>query len=161
MTIDIILIIAGFICLLTGLIGAIIPGLPGPPLSYAGLLLLHLTEQVQFTAYQLTWWFILMLLTLLADYLLPLWGVKKWNGSKWGNWGCVIGAFIGVWWFPPWGILFGPFIGAVIGELIFGKRTMDEALRSGFGSFVGFLLGTVFKISVCGWFAFCFIRALW
>lgn len=156
---DIILIILGVICLLVGLAGSILPALPGPPLSYLGLLLLHFTDRVQFSAGQLIGWGILVILTLVLDYVMPLWGVKRWQGTKWGNWGCLIGTVGGIFIFPPWGILIGPFAGAFIGELLGGKK-VDAALKAGFGAFVGFLLGTAIKLAVCAWFIFCFIRAL-
>lgn len=160
MVLDILFIILGAVCLLIGIIGSILPALPGPPLSYVGLLLLHFTDRVQFTTAQLVWWLILVLLTIVADYLLPVLGVKKWNGSKWGNIGCIIGTVAGLFLFPPWGIIIGPFFGAVLGELLFAKKEAPEALKAGLGAFIGFILGTVFKLSVCGWFIFCFIKAL-
>ncbi len=160
MILDIALIVSGVVCLLAGIAGSVLPALPGPPLSYAGLLLLHFTERVQFTTTQLVLWLLLVLLTLLADYLLPVLGVKKWNGSKWGNIGCITGTVAGLFLFPPWGVILGPFLGAVLGELLFAGKKAPEALKAGFGAFIGFVLGTVFKLSVCGWFVFCFIRAL-
>ena len=160
MVFDIILIALGVICLIIGIVGSIIPALPGPPLSYAGIILLHLTDRVQFTTTQLVVWFVLVLLTVVADYVLPVLGVKKWNGTKCGNIGCIIGAIAGMFILPPWGIILGPFVGAVLGELLFAKKNAPEALKAGFGAFMGFILGTVFKLSVCGWFIFCFIKAL-
>jgi uncharacterized protein YqgC (DUF456 family) len=160
MILDILLIVLGAVCLTAGILGSILPALPGPPLSYAGLLILHFTERVQFTTVQLLLWLLLVLLTVLADYLLPVLGVKRWNGSRWGNIGCIVGTFAGLFLFPPWGILLGPFAGAVLGEMLFAGKRMPEALKAGFGAFIGFLLGTVFKLSVCGWFIFCFIKAL-
>ena len=160
MILEITLITIGSICLILGLLGSVLPVLPGPPLSYAGLILLHLTERVQFTTTQLVVWLILVLLTLAADYILPLLGVKKLNGSKWGNVGCIIGTVVGIFILPPWGIIIFPFAGAVLGEILFAKKNTPEALKAGFGAFIGFILGTVFKLSVCGWFIFCFIKAL-
>ena len=157
---DIVLIVLGAICLLLGLVGSILPALPGPPLSYIGLLLLHFTDRVEFTVTQHVVWIILVLLTILADYLLPVLGVKKWNGSKWGNIGCIIGTVAGLFILPPLGIIICPFLGAVLGEMLFAEKKAPEALRAGFGAFIGFILGTIFKLSVCGWFVFCFIRAL-
>ena len=141
---DIIWIIVGAICLLVGLAGCFLPALPGPPLSYVGMILLHLTDKVQFTATQLIVWAILVIIVQVLDYLTPLIGTKYSGGSKWGNRGCIAGTVIGIFLFPPWGIIFGPLVGAVIGELLGGKLT-HEALKAGLGAFVGFLLGGNFK----------------
>ena len=82
---DIIWIIVGAICLLVGLAGCFLPALPGPPLSYVGMILLHLTDKVQFTATQLIVWAILVIIVQVLDYLTPLIGTKYSGGSKWGN----------------------------------------------------------------------------
>jgi len=157
---DIILIIIGATCVLLGIIGSFLPVLPGPPLAYVGLLLLHFTDRVQFSTHSLLVWLVLVGLTIVADYLLPIFGVKKWKGSNWGNFGCIVGTIIGIFVFPPWGIIVGPFLGATIGELLFAGKKFSEALRAGFGAFMGFLLGLVFKLSVCGFFAYTFVKAL-
>ena len=88
---DIIWIIVGAICLLVGLAGCFLPALPGPPLSYVGMILLHLTDKVQFTATQLIVWAILVIIVQVLDYLTPLIGTKYSGGSKWGNRGCIAG----------------------------------------------------------------------
>lgn len=152
--IDAILIILGVICLITGMLGCILPMLPGPPLAYAGLLLLHFTDKVQYTTAQLLVWLLIVVVVQILDYLTPLLGSKYSGGSKWGNWGCVIGTVIGLF-FTPWGLIVGPFLGAVIGELL-GDKELSQALKSGFGSLVGFLLGTVLKLTVCGYFIYQF-----
>lgn len=156
---DLFLIILGGICLLVGLAGCIVPMLPGPPVSYVGIFLLHLTEKVQFTTTQLVIWLVLVIAVQVIDYFVPMMGTKKFGGTKWGTWGCLIGTFLGLFIFPPWGIILGPFAGAVIGELLGGKQT-EHAVRAGFGAFVGFVFGTVMKFALCGWFIFVFIRAL-
>ena len=99
---DIIWIIVGAICLLVGLAGCFLPALPGPPLSYVGMILLHLTDKVQFTATQLIVWAILVIIVQVLDYLTPLIGTKYSGGSKWGNRGCIAGTVIGIFLFPPW-----------------------------------------------------------
>lgn len=156
---DIFLIILGCICLLIGIVGCILPMLPGPPVAYVGVLFLHFTQQVQFTTSQLLIWLLLVILVQVIDYFIPMLGTKKLGGTKWGTWGCLIGTLLGIFLFPPWGIIIGPFAGAVIGELLGGKET-QHALRAGLGAFAGFMLGTILKFMLCGWFVFVFIRAL-
>ena len=145
---DILLIILGFICLFIGLAGCILPALPGPPLAYGGMLLL--TELVV--------WLALVVVVQVLDYFVPLLGAKYSGGSRWGERGCLAGTIAGLF-FMPWGIILGPFLGAVIGELIGGRETKD-ALRSGFGSLLGFLLGTFVKCALCGYFIWKFVGAL-
>ena len=156
---DILLIILGAICLLVGLAGCILPMLPGPPIAYIGLFLLHFTSRVQFTLTQLLIWLAAVVIIQVIDYFIPTMGTKRFGGTKWGTWGCLIGTFIGIFIFPPWGILLGPFAGAVIGELLAGKETR-HALRAGFGAFLGFMLGVILKFTVCGWFIYVFISSL-
>ena len=84
-------------------------------------------------------WGLLVVVVQILDYVTPVLGTKYGGGSKWGNWGCVLGTVVGIFLFPPWGILFGPFAGAVIGELLGGKKSFD-AFKAGIGAFIGFLL---------------------
>ena len=152
---DIILIVLGVLCLITGLMGCILPFLPGPPVAYLGLVLLHFTDKVQYTTTQLIVWLLIVVVVQILDYFTPMLGSKYSGGSKWGNWGCIIGTLIGLL-FLPWGVIFGPFLGAVVGELI-GNKEFSQALRSGVGSLIGFLLGTFLKYAVCGYFCYQFI----
>ena len=152
---DIILIILGVLCLITGLMGCILPFLPGLPVAYLGLVLLHFTDKVQYTTTQLIVWLLIVLVVQVLDYFTPMLGSKYSGGSRWGNWGCIIGTLIGLL-FLPWGVIFGPFLGAVIGELL-GNKEFSQALRSGVGSLIGFLLGTFLKFVVCGYFCYQFI----
>ena len=155
---DIVLVILAAVFLFVGMLGCILPMLPGPPLAYAGMLLLHLTDRVQFTTTQLLVWLLLVVATVVLDYVTPLLGSKYSGGSKWGERGCMIGTVIGLF-FAPWGIIIGPFVGAVVGELL-GDKELSQALKSGFGSFLGFLFGTVLKLGVCGYFIWQFFKAL-
>lgn len=156
---DVLLIIFGLLCLLVGLAGCILPALPGPPLAYGGMLLLHLTERVQFSPKQLIIWLALVVIVQILDYVVPLLGAKYSGGSKWGERGCLAGTLVGLF-FMPWGIILGPFLGAFIGELLGGREAKD-ALRSGLGSLAGFLLGTVVKCALCGYLLWKFIEAVW
>lgn len=155
---DIFLIIVGILCLLTGLAGCILPVLPGVPLAYGGLLLLHLTDRVQFSAAQLLVWLLVVAVIQVLDYFIPLLGTKYTGGTKWGTRGCLAGTIVGLF-FMPWGIILGPFLGAVAGELLGGRETA-QALKSGLGSVLGFLLGTVLKCAVCAYFIWQFVVAL-
>ena len=152
---DILFIIIGILCLLTGLAGCFLPVIPGPPVAYLGLVLLHFTDKVQYTTTQLIVWLLIVLVVQVLDYFTPMLGSKYSGGSRWGNWGCIIGTLIGLL-FLPWGVIFGPFLGAVIGELL-GNKEFSQALRSGVGSLIGFLLGTFLKFVVCGYFCYQFI----
>ena len=156
---DILLIVLGIILMIGGILGSILPFLPGPPLSYAGLLLLHFTSAHQFSKRFLIIWAIITLITYLIDYLIPIWGTKRFGGSKQGIWGSVIGLVAGIFFFPPFGIIAGPFAGAFIGELIAGKNT-SSALKAGFGSFVGFLAGTIIQLIAAGMMAWYFAKEL-
>ena len=155
---DILLIILGILCLAAGLAGCILPVIPGPPVTYAGLLLLHFTDKASFTTAQLLTWLFVVILLQVLDYFIPMLGSKYSGGSRWGTRGCLIGTVAGLF-FMPWGIILGPFLGAFFGELLGGRET-GEALKSGFGSLVGFLFGTVLKFVVCGYFSWLFIETL-
>ncbi len=156
---DYLLIAAGALFMIAGILGCIIPVLPGPPLSYAGLLLLHFTDKYQFTPRFLIIWGIVTVVAFALDYIIPAWGTKKFGGSRFGVWGSIIGLFAGLLFFPPFGIIVGPFAGAVIGELVAGQNT-ESALKSGFGSFAGLLLGTLIKLTVSGLMLWHFIKML-
>ena len=93
------------------------------------------------------------------DYVTPMLGTKYSGGSKWGNWGCAVGTVVGIFVFPPWGILLGPFVGAFVGELLGGKASGD-ALKASFGAFAGFLLSVVLKVTLCGYFIYSFVRGI-
>lgn len=154
---DIILIILGILCLITGLVGCFLPILPGPPVAYTGLLLLHFTDKVQFTTAELLIWLLIVVIAQILDYFIPMLGSKYSGGSRWGTRGCLAGTLIGLF-FMPWGIILGPFLGAFIGELLGGRET-GQALKSGLGSLLGFLFGTVLKCVIVGYFIWQFVAA--
>ena len=156
---DYILIGVGIVMMISGILGGVLPVLPGPPLSYIGLLLLHFTERYQFSPRFLIIWAFITVLVYALDYVIPVWGTKRYGGSKRGVWGSIIGLVIGLFFFPPFGIFIGPFAGAVLGELSSGKDS-GAALRSGFGSFAGFLTGTILKLITSGLMTWYFFREL-
>ena len=158
MIFDVLLVILGFCFLLGGLVGCILPAVPGPPLSYVALLLLQATRFADFSVKFLLIAAAVTVLVTVVDYVVPAWGTKKWGGSRAGTVGSIIGLLIGLF-FLPVGILVGPFAGAVAGELIAGRKT-NAAFRSGFGAFVGFLLGTAMKLTVCVAFTYYYVKEL-
>jgi len=93
------------------------------------------------------------------DYVVPVAGAKKYGASKWGVWGSVGGMILGIVFFPPLGIIIGAFLGAVAVEILNGKETKD-ALRAGWGVFVGTLLGTILKLTASFYMTYLFINAL-
>lgn len=156
---DILLLSAGIILMICGLLGCILPVLPGPPLSYAGLLLLHFSKYAQFSSRFLVMFGAVTVIVTVLDYVVPLWGTKKFGGSKAGIWGATAGLVIGIFVLPPIGVIIGPFAGAVIGEAITGKKS-SEALRAGFGSLMGFLMGVGIKLVASAVMSYHFIKAL-
>ena len=155
---DALLIFLGVLCIIAGIIGSVLPVLPGIPLSYGGILLLHFTEKIQFSVEFLIFWAIIVIAVSLLDYYIPIWGTKKFGGSKLGVWGCAIGMVVGIF-LGPWGIIIGPFAGAVIGELTGGKQS-TAALKAGFGSFLGFIAGVATKLVVGGFLLFYAIKEI-
>jgi len=156
---EIILIIIGAILLLLGLIGCFVPVLPGPAFGFLALVLLCFLPDAPITpGFLFTWGFIIFIITLL-DYLIPAWGTKKFGGSKSGINGSIAGAIVGFLFFPPLGLIIGPFVGAYLGELIAGKHSR-VALRSAFGSFLGFLAGTFIKLIAVLIMSYHFMSAL-
>jgi len=159
---DIALAVIGTALVLLGFIGSILPVIPGPPISWVGLLLLKWTHYItdHGNAYGNALWILLffVILVTILDYVVPIMGTKKFGGSKRGVWGATIGVVVGLF-FGPLGIIIGPFLGAYIGEITTGKKERD-ALRAAWGSFVGFLLGVGMKLMVCGAILFFFVRFL-
>ena len=147
MVFEFILISGGILLLLIGVLGAFIPVLPGPPLSFGGFLMFYFSKSATILPQTLFVFGILTVLITLLDYLLPIWGTKAGKGSKHGVFGATLGLVIGIIFFPPWGVIPGPVLGAWLAERVNGKNNR-EAVRSAFGSFSGLLLGTIFKFVV-------------
>ena len=148
-----VLIILAFLCLAIGIAGAVIPGLPGPPVSWVGLLLAALTPYVSTSATMLIVTAVIAAVITVLDYVVPSLSTKRLGGSKYGIWGCNIGlviSFIGLPFGPQGllGVIFWPFAGALIGEYI-NQHEWQPALRAAWGAFLGFLSGTLLKLVYC------------
>lgn len=156
MGLDIFLIIAGIILLLVAFAGCFLPVLPGPPLAFGALILLHFTT-ITDVPYEVLWTMAgLALIATILDYIVPVWGTRKFGGSKAGERGSIAGVIVGLF-LGPLGIIIGPFFGALAGELLSGTPG-DRAFRSAIGSFIGFLLGVGLKLMVTMVIAFYFFK---
>ena len=166
---DIVLIIIGIILLLVGIIGCILPVLPGQAIAYLSLIMLELTEDAPFEEDFLVIMGLIMIGVTVLDYVVPIWGTKKFGGTKRGLWGSAIGLVFGIIILPItgitlgpfgiFGIILGPFVGAYVGESMGGTES-NKAFRAAFGSFIGFLTGTVMKLVYSGIVAYFFFSNL-
>lgn len=129
-----------------GVVGCVVPVLPGPLAVWAGVLCLQATPMAPGWGVVAGTGLVAGIATVM-DTLVPGWGAKQFKCSKWGVWGSVLGALAGVAFFP-WGLLAGPFLGAVAGELLAGRRT-GAAVLGGIGALLGFLCGVCLKLAAC------------
>jgi len=155
---DYILISAGIILMIIGLVGCIVPVIPGTPLCFVGLLLLHFSLKIEFSVFFLIVMGILTILSSTLDNLIPALSVKKAGGSKKAVSGVIIGVLTGFF-FMPWGIIIFPFLGALIAELL-SKKNIRSALKSSLGAFIGFIIGVALKITVASTMLFYGIKEL-
>jgi len=142
------LIVVGLLCCFIGIIGSILPVLPGPPISWLGLLLLYLIPSLTIDYRFLGVTLGIALLIFAMDYVIPIVGTKYFGGSRAGAIGSTVGLILGLF-FPPLGFIIGPFLGAFFGEIIFNVNSNSKhAFKSAVGSFIGFLAGTFMKTLV-------------
>ena len=153
---DYFLLALAIVLMIIGIIGCLVPVLPGPPLSFTGLLILHFTGFAEFGTRLLVILGLIALTVAIFDYLVPIWGTKKFGGTRYGIRGATVGLIVGLFFGPP-GIIIGPFIGAVIGELIY-RDDFNYALRAGLGSLMGFMAGIGLKLATSLIITFYFIR---
>ena len=174
---EIALAVFAFLFLLAGLVGSVLPVLPGPPLGFVGLLLLHWSGFGTFGPVFLWVWGAIVLAVSIVDFILPAWLTKRFGGSRMAVTGSVLGLVAGLFFLPPLGLLIGPFLGALIGELIHNRNqarrnqadgtdpgTADagfsKALKVALGAFLAFILGTGAKLIVGVLMLFFAVRAL-
>ena len=134
--------------MLAGLAGTFLPLVPGLPLIYLAFLVYgFFTGWIDYGFNFMLVWGIITLLLMFLDYYTGALGAKKYGASPAGIWGAIIGGFLGVIFLGFLGIIAGPFLGAFVGELLSGK-THTSALRSSWGTFVGYLAGSLFKVII-------------
>lgn len=155
---DYFLLIIAILLMILGIIGCLAPVLPGPPLSFLGLVAVHFTRFADISPKQFIILGAIAVVVTILDYIVPIWGTRHFGGSKYGSRGATVGLIIGLF-LGPAGIIIGPFLGAFVGELIF-RDDVKYALKAGFGSLLGFMTGVGLKLAASFIITFYFIRAL-
>jgi len=156
------LLIIGSILAVIGVVGSIIPALPGPVLGYGALILLYFAKgPASISLLSLGIFAALLIFVTLFSYIAPIWGARFSGASRHGMIGACIGAILGFIFFLPLGIFIGAFAGAVIGELSTGKDG-STALKAGIGTLLGSImvicLQTIFALAMAGFFFYALIR---
>lgn len=139
------LLVLAFVLALAGLLGSFLPILPGPPVAFAGLALLWFSHHHQPSAELLAKHFFAAAAITLLDYYVPIYGTKRFGGTKAGTRGATIGLVVGLF-LGPLGIIAGPFVGALLAEMIAGTPA-NRAFRSATGAFMGFIAGVFMKMA--------------
>ena len=148
---DIFIICLVAFILLLGIIGCFVPIIPGPPISYGALLVFHFFSSYNIDENTLWIWGLIVIAVTVFDLWIQIYGVKKFGGTKKAVNGSIIGLIIGIFLFPPFGIIIGPFFGAFIGAKM-DNPDVNKALKIALGAFAGFILGTLVKLSVSLYF---------
>ena len=143
--------IAAILLGVVGIIGSVAPGLPGPPLSWTGMLVLYIwgsgtnsAGEPLGTTLLLVWLGVVIAVSIL-DYLVPAYFTKLTGGSKYGGWGAIAGLFLGLI-YPPVGMILGSLLGAFAAEFLFAGKDASGSVKSALGAFLGFLFGTGLKL---------------
>lgn len=133
-----------------GIAGSILPGLPGTPISWVGLLILYIWGTGTNSAgdlmsyHTLVVWGVVVAVVSVVDYVVPMCFTKLTGGSKYAERGALLGLLAGII-FTPIGMISGSFLGAFLAEVYWGRKSGWDALKAAFGAFLGFILGTGIK----------------
>ena len=155
--IDILVIVVGALLVLAGLIGSLIPVIPGPLLAYLGLLALHSTQAVEVDG--LVLFAVLTLIVAGVEYFLPLYVGRKLGATRAGIYGGILGTLIGLL-FMPFGLIVGPMIGALAFESM-TRRSVGDSLKASIGVFLGTIINFALRFALCVWMAYVFVVQLW
>lgn len=146
---EILIDIAAILMAIVGVVGCIVPALPGPPISYAALLLLYMANNPnnEITGKFLIIWIAIVIAVSVLDYIIQPYFTKITGGSKLAVRYSIAGMVAGMVFFPPFGIVIGSFLGALIAELLVNKKPLQNSLLAAFGAFLGFIFGTGLKLA--------------
>lgn len=158
MNISLLLSILAGVLLAVGFLGTFIPVLPGAPLAWCGLLLCYFSNYNQISILCLIITAVIAVVVSIIDNILPVYMTKKTGGSKAATTGSTVGLIIGFFGGPV-GIIIGPFLGALVFELFNTKGEVKPSLKSAWGAFSGFLLGTGIKMASVFIFIWIFIKS--
>lgn len=157
---DLLLLVLGFGLMIIGLLGSFLPVLPGVPISWLGLLMLHLAPSIPMNYLFLGITFIIAAIIYILNLFIPAMGTKRFGGSRSGMIGATLGLLVGFIIPIPFGLIIGAFAGAFIGEVI-NKSDKKSALRAAFGSFVGLIASSFMEFIVAFSFLLLFIWKAW
>lgn len=150
-----IIIILAVVAGIIGIAGSILPGLPGPPVSWLGLMILYFWgngtngdgEPISLTF--LLIWLAVTIVVCLIDYVVPAYFTKVTGGSKVAGRGAIVGLVLGMF-FTPVGIIFGTLLGAFLAEFLISRKDGWQSIKSALGALLGFLFGTGIKLIASG-----------
>lgn len=153
---ELLITLIGVLLLFAGIVGCIVPFIPGPPLCLAALLIQQFHNHPPFSTTFLVMWAVIVAVVTLLDYLIPLFGTGYFGGTKYGVWGSALGLVVGLW-FGPLGVIVGLLLGAFAGEVL-AHRDTELAVRAALGSFIGFVLGSGIKLLASFVMTYYFVR---
>ena len=156
---DAVYMCVGWLLIAIGICGCVIPLIPGPPIAFVALLVAKaLGDHILPSRVTLLLAATITIVVTVLDYVVPAIGARRFNCSRLGTIGCVVGTIVGLF-FLPFGVIVGPFFGALIGESVSGKN-LGQASLGAIGALVGFLFGVIIKLACCGYIAYCFYNAV-
>ena len=157
---SIVLVVFGALLLLAGIVGCVLPVVPGPPLAYLSLLCLSWARDwAVFEPLFLILAAVVAIAVTVLDFVIPAAGAKRYGASRVGVFGAVVGMLAGMLFFPPLGLFVGAWAGALLGELTVGKSG-GAAFKAAWGVFVGTVAGILLKLGVCLAIGVYFVREL-
>jgi len=146
--------------LLLGIIGCIIPVIPGLPISYVGLLVFNFFSSYSINDNVLLFMALLVIAVTIFDLWVQFYFVQKFGGAKKAVNGSIIGLILGVLFLPPFGLIIGPFLGAFLGAISEDNSDTYKAIKIALGALVGFFVGVMFKLSVSVYIIYIIFQAI-